>query len=104
MNVATDPWIPVITIDGKRELASLYHVIARGSQFADLAVRPHERVSLMRLLLCFTHAALDGPKNYEAWLAAPKNIPDAVEKYLEKWKDSFHLFHQQKPWLQATKV
>ena len=62
MNVAFDPWIPVVDTSGERQLASLFTVLTEGDRFADLAVRPHERVSLMRLFLCVTHAALNGPK------------------------------------------
>lgn len=100
MNVAFDPWIPVVTTAGKLETASLYDVLAEGGRFADLAVRPHERVALMRLFLCIAHAALDGPKDYDEWLEAPKRLPEAVNKYLTDWKDSFELFHPEKPWLQ----
>ena len=67
MNVAFDPWIPVVTVAGERKLASLNDVFEKGESIADLAVRPHERVSLMRLFLCVAHAALDGPKNYFEW-------------------------------------
>ncbi len=102
MNVAFDPWIPVVTISGKPELASLAMVLCEGEQFADLAVRPHERVALMRLLLCVSHAALDGPKDYDEWLEVPKRLSDAVRKYLTKWKDSFEIFHKEKPWLQVA--
>ena len=89
MNVAVDPWIPVVTVSGEQEMASLYSVLAGGEKFADLAVRPHERVSLMRLFLCVAHAALNGPKNYDEWCEVPKRLPEAVQNYLMKWKDSF---------------
>ncbi|MGO9314497.1 MAG: type I-E CRISPR-associated protein Cse1/CasA [Desulfobaccales bacterium] len=102
MNVAFDPWIPVVTASGRPTLASLYSVLAEGEQFADLAVRPHERVSLMRLLLCVAHAALNGPKNYDEWCNVPKDLPGAVQEYLTVWKDSFELFHPKKPWLQVA--
>ncbi len=102
MNVAFDPWIPVATTSGDRTLASLYSVLAEGEQFADLAVRPHERVSLMRLFLCVAHAALNGPKDYHEWCDVPKKLPGAVRKYLTVWKDSFELFHEEKPWLQVA--
>ena len=102
MNVAFDKWIPVVDLDGKRELASLVDVLTEGSQYADLAVRPHERVSLMRLLVCISHAALDGPKDYKEWQDVPKKLPDASEKYLSMWKDWFELFHKVKPWLQIA--
>ena len=102
MNVAFDPWIPVVNSSGTRELASLYNVLAEGEKYADLAVRPHERVALMRLFICVAHAALDGPKNYDEWCKVPKRLPDAVLKYLMEWKDSFELFHATKPWLQVA--
>jgi len=102
MNVAFDSWIPVVTTLGKRKLASLCTVLTEGDEFVDLAVRPHERVALMRLFLCVAHAALDGPKDYDEWLGVPKHLPDAVQKYLEYWKNSFELFHQEKPWLQIS--
>lgn len=102
MNVASDPWIPVVDTSGKRELASLCAVLAEGEKFADLAVRPHERVSLMRLFLCVAHAALKGPKDYDEWCEVPDRLPEAVRKYLTIWKDSFELYHKEKPWLQVA--
>lgn len=102
MNVAFDPWIPVVSSSGRRELASLCDVLAKGEKYADLAVRPHERVALMRLFVCVAHAALDGPKNYDEWCEVPKRLPEAARTYLTEWKDSFELFHPTKPWLQVA--
>ncbi len=104
MNVAFDPWIPVVDTAGERTLLSLKDVITEGDRYVDFAVRPHERVSLMRLILCVAHASLDGPKNFDEWCDAPKRMPEAVAMYLEKWKDSFELFHPQNPWLQISKL
>ncbi len=104
MNVAFDPWIPVVTMEGKRELASLAGVFTDSGEYTDLAVRPHERVSLMRLFLCVAHAALDGPKDYDEWCEVPKRLPDAAQKYLTEWKDSFELFYTTKPWLQVAEL
>lgn len=102
MNVAFDQWIPVVTTSGKPDLASLCDVFAKSEQFVDLAVRPHERVALMRLFLCVAHAALNGPKDYNEWCKVPKRLPEAVQEYLTDWKDSFELFHKEKPWLQVA--
>lgn len=102
MNVAFDPWIPVVTTAGERKLVSLCTVLTEGEKFADLAVRPHERVALMRLFLCASHAALNGPKDYDDWRAVPKQLPKAAQNYLATWKDSFELFHERKPWLQVA--
>lgn len=104
MNVAFDPWIPVVTVEGIRHTASLVEVFTEGRRFADLAVRPHERVALMRLFLCAAHAALDGPKDYDEWRAAPDALPDAASRYLEAWRESFELFHPTKPWLQVADI
>ena len=91
MNVAFDPWIPVVTLEGKPKLASLCEVLTKGHLLADLSVRPHERVSLMRLFLCVAHAALNGPKDYDEWREVPSRLPDAAKKYLGQWRNSFEL-------------
>jgi CRISPR system Cascade subunit CasA len=104
MNVAFDPWIPVVTLDGKPELASLSQVLTEGDRLADLAVRPHERVALMRLFLCVAHAALDGPKDHDDWHQVPERLADAARHYLVVWRDAFELFHPTKPWLQLPNL
>lgn len=95
MNLVTEPWIPIIKHDGTYQQVSLLEVFQNGDQFADLAVRPHERIALMRLLICIAQAALDGPENYEDWLKALEYLPKAAEKYLgmENWRNSFELFY-----------
>lgn len=99
MNLVSDQWIPVLNASGQRQQISLREVFCQGEQWRDLAVRPHERVALMRLLLCIAHAALNGPLQ-EDWPHVPDLLPDAATAYLEKWQDSFDLFHPQKPFLQ----
>jgi CRISPR system Cascade subunit CasA len=93
MNLVTEAWIPVVKLDGTPCTASLLEVFTQGREFADLAVRPHERIALMRLLICIAQAALDGPKDIDAWDKAPELLPDAAKQYLEKWRDSFELFY-----------
>ncbi|GKT09234.1 type I-E CRISPR-associated protein Cse1/CasA [Desulforhabdus sp. TSK] len=102
MNVAFDPWIPVVDASGRRQRASLLAILTEGERFTDLSVRPHERVSLMRLFLGVAHAALEGPKDYDEWCEVPHRLPDAAARYLLEWKDSFELFHPEKPWLQVA--
>lgn len=104
MNLVTDPWIPVLHRDGDRRLASLQQVFAEGNDYADLSVRPHERIALMRLLIAVAQAALDGPKDIGEWDTALTRLPDAAGRYLQQWKDSFELFHSERPFLQVTKL
>ena len=106
MNLVTDHWIPVVTTEDKRDDANLMQVFTEGEKYADLAVRPHERVALMRLLTCIAQAALDGPVNKDDWKEAPKKLPEAARKYLEKWnkEEVFELFHPKKPFLQIAEL
>lgn len=104
MNLVTEAWIPVVRPDGKPDTVSLMQVFTEGRQFSDLAVRPHERIALMRLLICIAQAALNGPEDIEAWDDAPETLPVAAKGYLEKWETWFNLFDSDKPFLQIAKI
>ena len=99
MNLVKEPWIPVVKTNGEKTEASVLDVFLSGAAYADLAVRSHERVALMRLLICIAQAALDGPENNVQWEKVPGLLPAKADEYLTKseWKDSFHLFHQENP-------
>jgi len=102
MNLVTEPWVPILRLDGKPDLASLQQIFTEGNQYADLAVHPHERIALMRLLICIAQVALDGPENIDAWDTAPEKLPEAAATYLNKKQEVFELFHPQKPFLQIS--
>ncbi len=92
MNLTLDPWIPAVRADGTRALFSLQSLYADAHTLRDLAVKPHERIALMRLLICITQAALDGPEDEEAWGECSTEIQPRVRTYLDKWKAAFELF------------
>lgn len=92
MNLTTDPWIPVVRCDGRRVLVSLRQAFTEGRQIADLSVRPHERIALLRLLICVAQAALDGPEDEDAWRDCLDQIPTRVSDYLDRWHAAFELF------------
>jgi CRISPR system Cascade subunit CasA len=92
MNLTIDPWIPATRSDGSRGLFSLRDLFAEAHQLGDLAVKPHERIALMRLLICVTQAALDGPTDERDWEDCEQHIQPKVALYLEKWAASFNLF------------
>jgi len=94
----------VIWADGRYDKISLLDVFAQGSQITDLAVRPHERISLMRLLICITQAALDGPEDYDAWKSCLPKIAPAAIAYLDIWKDHFELFGDGPRFLQTLEI
>lgn len=101
MNLANDPWIPCIMQDGTSKTVSMLDCFTC-EDIVDIAVRPHERVALMRLLLCVAYAAAGIPADYDGWEALKDELPTAVTGYLKKWKDSFELFHAEKPFLQVA--
>ncbi len=92
MNLTINPWIPAMRSDGSRALFSLRELFSEAHQLRDLAVKPHERIALMRLLVCITQAALDGPKDEVDWEDCEPTIQPTVAAYLEKWEGSFELF------------
>ena len=92
MNLTLEPWIPALRADGRRDLFSLCDVFAQAHELRDLAVKPHERIALMRLLLCITQAALDGPADEGDWEACEPRIQPRVADYLNQWKAAFELF------------
>jgi CRISPR system Cascade subunit CasA len=108
MNLTIDPWIPVIGADGQQRSVSLHDIFATAHEIRDLSVKPHEKIALLRLLICITQAALDGPENFDAWETCRDTIQPTVNGYLEKWQASFELFGDgprflQVPGLKAAK-
>jgi CRISPR system Cascade subunit CasA len=104
MNLSTESWIPVLHKSGEHRLINLRQVFSEGKEYTDVAVRTHERIALMRLLICIAQAALDGPKNLGEWEKAPKNLPLAAEKYFQQQENSFDLFSFKKPFLQISEL
>jgi CRISPR system Cascade subunit CasA len=104
MNLTIDPWIPALGADGRRELFSLQDLIAQAHELRDLAVKPHERIALMRLLLCITQAALDGPADEDEWQKCQPLIQSRVRAYLDKWCGSFELFGDGPRFLQLANL
>jgi len=104
MNLTTDPWIPVVWMDAKPAMVGLNEAFQRGHEIQDLAVRPHERIALMRLLICIAQAALDGPADDDDWEACRPRIAPAVLDYLNRWGHAFELFGDGQRFLQIANL
>lgn len=102
MNLITERWIPVTFLEGAARMVGLDELFQRGAEIRDLAVMPHERIALLRLLLCITHAALDGPEDYRSWKECRAMIPAFTGKYLRKWNSAFELFGAGPRFLQVS--
>ena len=104
MNLTTDPWIPVLMADGSHANVSLIDAFSRGCEIADLSVRPHERIALLRLLICVAQAALDGPKDEDEWRECLNDIPERTAEYLRARCLVFELFGTGPRFLQVSNL
>ncbi len=100
MNLTADLWIPVIDSSGGNRLVSLDTLYRDADNIHDLGATPPQRISLMRLLICITQAALDGPEDEQDWLRSRGRIVPASREYLAKWRDRYELYGD-KPFLQV---
>jgi CRISPR system Cascade subunit CasA len=100
----TEAWIPVVWRDATPGRVSLREAFARGEDLRDLAVRPHERIALMRLLICVAQAALGGPADGDEWESCRPRIALAAFDYLERWQRAFELFGSGQRFLQVAKL
>ncbi len=103
MNLIDDPWIPVIYKDRKIGNVGLHDAYEKSDEIAELAGTPPQKISLFRLLLAITHAALDGPENDKVWRQCQKSIVPESLKYLKINKELFNLFGD-KPFLQTNNI
>jgi CRISPR system Cascade subunit CasA len=104
MNLTTDAWIPIVWKDGRPGTVGLLDAFRRGHEIQDLAVRPHERIAVMRLLICIAQAALDGPMDYEAWETCGPSIAPASLDYLTRWCNAFELVGDAQRFAQVPKL
>lgn len=104
MNLVTDAWLPVTNSKNQLCYIGLKQLFEQPDEWLDLVLRPHERVSVKRFLICLVQAALDGPEGIDDWNEAIEEIPQAGLNYLAKWKKVFNLYDDKKPFLQVSKL
>lgn len=112
MNLCNEPWIPVVAATGRREIVTLRQVFCPTENVQDLAVRPHERVAMMRLLLCIAQRALaigvSSMEEYDSRVNTAIRDPDMLysftSSYLNDFSDCFTLDHPNKPFLQFANL
>jgi CRISPR system Cascade subunit CasA len=100
-NLTTDPWIPVRWLDGRSASVSLNELFTEASHIADLAVPPHERISILRLLVCIAQAAHGAPETSDDWDGWDDDLESSVAGYLVKWREHFHLMGDGTRFLQS---
>ena len=105
-NLVNDPWIPVINSQGKNRLVSLDTLFREAADLTDLDALPHERISILRLLVCITQAELGAPETSEDWDGFGDDLEKRVSQYLhrEEIYPHFNLLGEGKRFLQRPTI
>ncbi|MGE3312457.1 MAG: type I-E CRISPR-associated protein Cse1/CasA [Limisphaerales bacterium] len=99
-SLLTSPWIPVRDRKGHALRVGLEDLFRTPTEWADLDVRPHERVALVRLLVCITQAAIGAPEDSEAWDGFGADLSSRTLVYLDQWRSAFEFLGEGKRFLQ----
>jgi len=108
-NLVEEPWLPVTLAenfpDGKSRgplpRVSLREAFEHGEKIVDLRCYAHERIALMRLLICIAQRALNGPEDEDDWKKCNDRFSPEAVAYLDQHKDCFNLFGDGPRFLQA---
>lgn len=103
-NLCTDPWIPVSLADGGTALLGLEELFARLGEIRDLVLSPRERIAVMRLLICITQRALDGPEDADAREECRGEIIPESLAYLQRWRKAFDMTGENGAFLQVPEL
>lgn len=108
-DLLTEPWLPVVTLDGAHTEVSIRDVFTRAHELRWLeGETPVVTAALHRMLLAFAHRCY-GPEDASVWkrlwtgssLHERSEDERAFEDYLATVADRFDLFHTTRPFLQT---
>ncbi|HEU18153.1 MAG TPA: type I-E CRISPR-associated protein Cse1/CasA [Deltaproteobacteria bacterium] len=99
MNLVTDRWLPVTDRNNRLCYISLNQLFGEPDEWLDLVLRPHERVSVMRFLICIVQAALGGGPSEDSWNDYIDETPQKCLNYLksDERKRCFDLYVDEIP-------
>ena len=108
-NLVDEPWLPATLAEnfpdaksrGPLPRISLREAFEQGDKIVDLRCYPHERIALMRLLICIAQRALNGPEDENDWKKCRERLASEAVSYLDKHTDSFNLFGDEPRFLQV---
>jgi CRISPR system Cascade subunit CasA len=108
-NLVDEAWLPVTLGEGFPDAksrgplprVSLREAFEHGDKIVDLRCYPHERIALMRLLICIAQRALNGPEDENDWKKCKGRLASEAVAYLDEQKDCFNLFGDEPRFLQA---
>jgi CRISPR system Cascade subunit CasA len=105
-DLTTEPWIPVVGLDGAVQELSLVDVVGHAHELVAIGGElPTHGFALTRLVLAVLHRSVGGPADRADWadLWQAGELPvDDVARYLAGWRHRFDLFHPETPFLQVA--
>lgn len=104
LNLCTDPWLPVRLCSGECVRVGLEDFFSRAHEISDLVLVAHEKISIMRLLICIAQRAIDGPEDSDEWELCMDDISSKAIEYLKQWRSAFYLLGEDGAFLQVKGV
>ena len=105
-NLIDEAWIPCIDLDGKRVDYGIRDCLIRAHVLREICDdSPLVTVAIHRLLLAILYRAYNGPREFVAWKDIFTNgrfRGDAIDAYLNGWKDSFDILSNSLPFYQMA--
>ncbi|HEY9664979.1 MAG TPA: type I-E CRISPR-associated protein Cse1/CasA [Allocoleopsis sp.] len=104
-NLVDQPWIPVVTLDWKRQEISLIELFTVWETLREIqADNPPTTLAIYRFLLAVLHRAYQGPKDIDHWEEIQQDNGKQAIAYLNQWRDRFDLFHPDHPFMQDASI
>ncbi|MBI4774287.1 MAG: type I-E CRISPR-associated protein Cse1/CasA [Deltaproteobacteria bacterium] len=108
-NVLTEPWIPVIRLDGSRDELGILSCLEQAHELREVRdPAPIIEFGLYRLLVAFVLDALilanrrpEDPLDLKAFMDGDRFDSRLIENYIKECGDVFDLFHPERPFLQT---
>lgn len=102
-NLLDEAWIPLSTLAGESRYVGLKEAITQPQRFGAIdSTHPTQVLSMLRLMLAVAHRSI-GPGRLEDRAALLDQWPvDKIDRYLERWRPRFFLYHPSEPFLQVA--
>ena len=104
LNLCTDAWLPVRMKTGECATVGLIELFEKASDILDLVLASHERIAIMRLLVCIAQRAINGPNDLDDWEDSKDVFSEQAVDYLQEWSSSFNLLGEDGAFLQAKDI
>lgn len=103
-NLVTEPWIPVLRLDGQPDLVSLRDCFAQADQIRRLSAElPTQSFAVLRVLLAIIHDAIGIHWESDLETLHDEGLDlERIDAHLTEYEERFDLFHPTRPFMQVA--